>query len=106
MDTETEAPEATLPNEQPKPKQRRGFAAMNPATHRELARAGGIAAHAHGLAHQFTPEQAREAGKKGGAKTAANREHMAEIGRKGGIAKKGYRANRSTAKEIPENENS
>ena len=52
-----------------------------------LASAGGKSAHAYGLAHRFTPEQAREAGKKGGAKTAEDRAHMAEIGRKGGIAK-------------------
>ena len=36
-------------------------------------------------------EKASEAGKKGGAKTSANREHMAAIGRMGGIAK-GQRA--------------
>ena len=71
----------------PKPKAHRGFAAMNREAHRLLASAGGKSAHAYGLAHRFTPEQAREAGKKGGAKTAEDRAHMAEIGRKGGIAK-------------------
>ena len=54
----------------PKPKLHRGFAAMNKEKHRELARSGGIAAHAFGLAHSFTSEKAREAGKKGGAKTS------------------------------------
>jgi len=71
----------------PKPKAHRGFAAMNREAHRLLASAGGKSAHAYGLAHRFTPEQAREAGRKGGAKTAQDRAHMAEIGRKGGIAK-------------------
>lgn len=71
----------------PKPKAHRGFAAMNREAHRLLASAGGKSAHAYGLAHRFTPEQAREAGRKGGAKTAEDRAHMAEIGRKGGIAK-------------------
>ncbi len=75
----------------PRVKLHRGFAAMDRDAHRELARSGGVAAHAYGLAHRFTSEQAREAGKKGGAKTASNREHMAEIGRKGGFAKRGYR---------------
>ena len=75
----------------PKPKLHRGFAAMNKEAHRELARSGGVAAHALGLAHSFTSEEGRAAGKKGGATTSANREHMAAIGRMGGIAK-GQRA--------------
>ncbi len=77
--------------EAPKPKLHRGFAAMNKEAHRELARSGGVAAHALGLAHSFTSEEGRAAGKKGGATTSANREHMAAIGRMGGIAK-GQRA--------------
>ena len=93
--TTTEPNHESDPEAKPKPKQRRGFAAMNPDAHRELARAGGIAAHATGLAHSFTSEQARDAGKKGGAMTASNREHMAEIGRKGGFARKGYRREQS-----------
>ena len=71
---------------------------MDREAHRELARSGGVAAHAYGLAHRFTSEQAREAGKKGGAKTASNREHMAEIGRKGGFAKRGYRQDEQRGK--------
>lgn len=72
-------------------KQRRGFAAMDKEAHRKLARAGGVAAHAAGLAHRFTSDQAREAGKKGGATTATDREHMRAIGRKGGLGKRGFR---------------
>ncbi len=90
-----EAQPAELP--QPRIKQRRGFAAMNKDAHRELARSGGMAAHAMGLAHQFTSELAREAGRKGGVKTAANREHMAAIGRKGGLGKRGFRKELSDA---------
>ena len=75
----------------PKPKLHRGFAAMNKEAHRELARSGGVTAHALGLVHSFTSEEGRAAGKKGGATTSANREHMAAIGRMGGIAK-GQRA--------------
>lgn len=44
----------------------RGFAAMDRAKVSEIASKGGKAAHAHGTAHQFTSEEAREAGKKGG----------------------------------------
>ena len=57
--------------ETPKPKLHRGFAAMNKEAHRELARSGGVTAHALGLAHSFTSEEGRAAGKKGGATTSA-----------------------------------
>jgi general stress protein YciG len=50
----------------PAPKKRRGFAAMDRAAVRTLARKGGMSAHARGTAHRFTTEQAREAGRKGG----------------------------------------
>lgn len=45
---------------------RRGFAGMDPAKQREIASKGGKAAHAAGNAHKWTPEEAREAGRKGG----------------------------------------
>lgn len=44
----------------------RGFAAMDPERQREIASAGGKAAHAKGTAHQWTSEEAREAGREGG----------------------------------------
>jgi general stress protein YciG len=62
----------------------RGFAAMEEAKQRQIASKGGKAAHEKGTAHEFTPEEARLAGKKGGEAVSKNREHMAEIGRKGG----------------------
>jgi general stress protein YciG len=46
--------------------QDRGFASMNPDKQREIARKGGRAAHEQGTAHEWTREQAREAGRKGG----------------------------------------
>ena len=45
---------------------RRGFASMDSQKQREIASKGGKAAHEKGTAHQFTPEEAREAGRKGG----------------------------------------
>mgnify|MGYP001428333074 CR=1 FL=1 len=48
------------------PKARRGFAAMDRSAVRAIARKGGLVAHARGKAHQFTAEEAREAGRKGG----------------------------------------
>lgn len=64
----------------------RGFAALSPEARREAARRGGLAAHASGRAHEFTRDEARAAGRKGGARVSADREHMAEIGRKGGLS--------------------
>ncbi len=87
----------------PRVKQRRGFAAMDKEEHRELARSGGVAAHAAGMAHKFSSEQAREAGKIGGRTTSANREHMAEIGRRGGIGKRGHRKGQSPKPRKPKN---
>ncbi|MBU6389244.1 general stress protein [Patescibacteria group bacterium] len=45
---------------------RRGFASMDKAKQRAIASAGGKAAHARGTAHEFTSEEARAAGRKGG----------------------------------------
>jgi general stress protein YciG len=42
----------------------RGFAAMHPDLQREIASKGGRAAHEQGTAHEFTTDEAREAGRK------------------------------------------
>src|SRR5687768_15282352 len=65
---------------------RRGFASMDPEKKREIASRGGRAAHQKGTAHEFTADEARNAGKKGGETVSRNRDHMAAIGRKGGEA--------------------
>src|SRR3954467_765986 len=62
----------------------RGFASMDEHRQREIARKGGRAAHEKGKAHEFTSDEARAAGRKGGEKVSVNRRHMAEIGRRGG----------------------
>ena len=48
-------------------KARRGFAAMDRTKQREIASKGGKAAHEKGNAHEWTVEEAKEAGRKGGA---------------------------------------
>ena len=63
---------------------KRGFASMDEDKQREIASKGGHAAHEKGTAHEFTSEEAREAGRKGGETVSQDREHMAEIGREGG----------------------
>ncbi len=47
-------------------KERRGFASMTPEKQREIASKGGRAAHQKGTAHEWTSEEARQAGRKGG----------------------------------------
>ena len=51
----------------------RGFAGMDPQQQREIASEGGRAAHEKGTAHEFTSEEARKAGRKGGEATAQQR---------------------------------
>lgn len=60
---------------------------MSANKQREIASKGGKAAHEQGRAHEFTPEEAKAAGAKGGAAISKNREHMARIGALGGAAR-------------------
>src|SRR3954469_6955068 len=69
----------------------RGFASMDAEKQREIARKGGRAAHEKGTAHEFTADEARAAGRKGGERVSANREHMSRIGRLGGKMSAGRR---------------
>jgi uncharacterized protein len=62
----------------------RGFGSMDEKKQRDIASAGGQAAHEKGTAHEFTSEEAQKAGRKGGESVSSDREHMSEIGRKGG----------------------
>jgi hypothetical protein len=65
-------------------KSRRGFASMDPARQREIASKGGRAAHEKGTAHEWSSDEARVAGQKGGIAVSRDRAHMAAIGREGG----------------------
>jgi len=82
-----EKDEATSLENSEKPRRARGFAAMDRTRQKEIARKGGRAAHARGTAHRFDTDEAREAGRKGGAAVSRDRNHMAEIGRAGGLAR-------------------
>ena len=44
----------------------RGFAGMDDDKQRQIAAEGGRAAHEKGTAHEFSSQEAREAGRKGG----------------------------------------
>jgi general stress protein YciG len=52
----------------------RGLAAMSPEKRREIASKGGRTSQARGTAHQWTPEEASAAGKKGSARYALRRQ--------------------------------
>jgi general stress protein YciG len=47
----------------------RGFASMDREKQRQIASKGGRAAHASGTAHEWSSEEARAAGRKGGIAT-------------------------------------
>jgi general stress protein YciG len=81
----------------------RGFASMDRDRQREIASKGGRAAHAKGTAHEWTADEARVAGRKGGETVSRDREHMAAIGREGGGARSaGARTRRREANVMTE----
>ena len=62
---------------------------MSPEKQREIASKGGKAAHAKGTAHQFTTEEARTAGKKGGQASGQARARKSNAGMSdSGVTKK------------------
>ncbi len=54
-------------------KERRGFASMDRKKQRDIASKGGKAAHHKGNAHEWTREEAQEAGRKGGQASRGGR---------------------------------
>lgn len=65
-------------------KEDRGFASMDRAKQREIASKGGKAAHQKGTAHEWTSEEARDAGRKGGI--ASHRRRREQMGGDTGAA--------------------
>jgi general stress protein YciG len=69
-----------MTGEQPvRRKERRGFASMSPEKQREIASKGGRAAHEKGTAHEWTPDEARAAGRKGGQSSRGGRGRLVPI---------------------------
>jgi general stress protein YciG len=60
-------------------KEDRGFASMDRAKQREIARKGGKAAHMKGTAHEWSSEEARLAGRKGGMASHKKRKPLPEV---------------------------
>ncbi len=59
-------------------KERRGFASMSAEKQREIASKGGRAAHAKGTAHEWSSDEARAAGRKGGMMSRGGRGKLPE----------------------------
>ena len=59
-------------------KERRGFASMSAEKQREIASKGGRAAHQKGTAHEWTSDEARNAGRKGGQISRGGRGRLQE----------------------------
>ena len=77
-------------------KSKRGFASMDANRQREIASKGGRAAHAKGTAHEWTSDEERVAGRKGGEVVSRDRAHMAAIGREGGESRGAKNRRRQT----------
>ena len=75
---------------------RRGFAAMDRDRVKAIASKGGRAAHAAGTAHQFSADEARTAGKKGG---------MAPHVRRGGVRRKATTESTPTSQRLGSGDN-
>jgi hypothetical protein len=69
---------------------------MDANRQREIASKGGRAAHAKGTAHEWTSDEARVAGRKGGEVVSRDRAHMAAIGREGGESRGAKNRRRQT----------
>ena len=96
-------------------KEDRGFASMDRAKQREIASKGGKAAHQKGTAHEWTSEEARDAGRKGGIASHQRRREQAgggssvtsEVGRdssndmsRGSMSGDSYGSDRSESNEV------
>ncbi|MGE5242987.1 MAG: KGG domain-containing protein [Betaproteobacteria bacterium] len=64
-------------------KEDRGFASMDRSKQREIASKGGKAAHQKGTAHEWTSEEAREAGRKGGMASHRRKQQQRQSGEPG-----------------------
>jgi general stress protein YciG len=80
-------------------KSNRGFASMDPERQRQIASEGGRAAHEKGTAHEFTSEEAREAGRKGGMARSANRSKANQANQSGSSSGSSSASNSSNSQD-------
>jgi general stress protein YciG len=72
MKNSANTPAPSAEGAQPQPPKPRGFAALTPEARQRIASAGGKASHQSGRGHEWTAEEARAAGRKGGISRAIN----------------------------------
>ena len=66
-------------------KEDRGFASMDRGKQKEIASRGGKAAHQKGTAHEWTSEEARQAGRKGGMASHRRKQEGGEPSPEAGV---------------------
>ncbi len=76
----------------------RGFASMDQAKRRAIASKGGKTAHEKGTAHEWTTEEARAAGRKGGMASHRQGPHYAHGA---GLATDDIETNQMTGRDEP-----
>lgn len=86
-------------------KEDRGFASMDRAKQREIASKGGKAAHQKGTAHEWTSEEARDAGRKGGIASHRRRREQLGVGDTSGETSVTDETNRGESNESAAQEN-
>lgn len=67
----------------PEQKKRHGFATMDKERQRQVSSQGGKAAHQKGTAHEFSSDEARAAGRKGGVVSGKKRREKEADGDEG-----------------------
>ncbi len=77
MAEKTQSKDRREPDQGAPARKPRGFANMDAERQRQIASLGGRAAHQQGKAHEFTSEEAREAGRKGGMASGSARNRAA-----------------------------
>jgi general stress protein YciG len=75
------------PEEDRVAKEDRGFASMDRSKQRDIASKGGKAAHQKGTAHEWTSEEAREAGRKGGMASHRRKQEQQQMPDSNAIAR-------------------
>ena len=71
---------------------KRGFALMSEGEKFRIASLGGVAAHKSGNAHEWTPDEARAAGRKGGLRSHGGRGSLTSAGSAPGAGRIGGRS--------------
>ncbi len=101
MTTSNEGGQADTEQGKATRKSGRGFAGMDPDQQREIARLGGRAAHRKGVAHEFTSQEARAAGRIGGQNSHIRKRALREQGLAAQTNKPEFRSDAAEERAAP-----